>query len=229
MRTKRLTIALGTVYALAALAASQAATSTATAAPVPKLSVQTWQLDFSFDDPQKITVTSPGASESQTYWYMLFTVQNNTGKDVTFFPQFRLVTDSLQSINGGDEIPPAAYEAIFERHRSQYPFITEPFKITGPILQGEANARSSVVVFKQFDARADKFTIFVSGLSGDRERKPNPGFDRNRPERGDNVKFFVLRRTLAIEYGLPGDEQTRSSAKPVRKSRKWVFMDSLYR
>ena len=224
MRTRNLTIAMGMLYV-----ACHAAAPSADAAPTPKLAVQTWQLDFSFDDPKRIKVKLPGDDSATTYWYMLFTVENNTGEDVSFYPQFRLVTDNLQSINGGDSIPPAVYDAVFARHRAQYPFITEPYKITGPILQGEGNARSSVVVFKQFDESADEFTIFVSGLSGDRERKRNPGFDPAKPERGENIKYFVLRRTLAIKYALPGDEDTREAASPVRKKRSWVFMDSLSR
>jgi hypothetical protein len=190
-------------------------------APKPALAIKTWQLDFAFDDPQRITITPPGERTSTTYWYMLFTVTNNTGKDVKFLPTFRLLTNQLEKVDGGDGVTPYVYDEIFKRHRPQYPFITEPFRATGMLLQGRENARTSAVVFKSFNPQADKFTIYVSGLSGDVERQVNPAFDVGRPEKDDNRKYFLLRRTLAVEYDLPGDARSRSTVQPVRRSRRW--------
>ncbi|MFQ5463577.1 MAG: hypothetical protein ACE5E5_13255 [Phycisphaerae bacterium] len=195
----------------------------AEAAPKPKIAPATWQVDFAFDDPQRITLKAPGDLEPTTYWYLLFTVTNNTGRDVPFYPSFRLVTDALQVVEGGAGIAPHVYEAIFARHRLQAPYITEPFRITGTLLQGEENARMSVAVFRMFDANASKFTIYVSGLSGDVERVRNPDFDPTRAESDSNVRFFMLRRTLAIDYALPGDEEARFAATPMRRSRRWIM------
>jgi len=193
------------------------------AAPMPKIAPATWQLDFAFDDPQRITLSAPGDSEPTTYWYMLFSVTNNTGRDLQFYPSFRLVTDALQVVDGGADIAPHVYAAIFNRHRLQAPYIAEPSRITGALLQGEENARTSVAVFRMFDANASKFTIYVSGLSGDVERVRNPDFDPGRPESDTNVRFFMLRRTLAIDYALPGDAEARFAATPMRRSRRWVM------
>ncbi len=196
---------------------------TVPAAPMPKIASATWQLDFAFDDPQRITLKGPGDSEPATYWYVLFSVTNNTGRDLHYYPSFRLVTDALQVVEGGADIAPHVYGAIFDRHRSQSPYITEPSRITGALLQGEENARTSVAVFRMFDANASKFTIYVSGLSGDVERVSNPDFDLTRPESDANIRFFMLRRTLAIDYGLPGDAEARFKATPMRRSRRWVM------
>ncbi len=197
--------------------------STAVAAPEPALAAQTWAVDITFHDPQRIALRLPGDTHETTLWYMLFTVTNNTGKDVDFYPSFRIVTDTLRVVTGGDDISPSAYDTIFARHRKEYPFMATPAKITGPLLQGEQNARTSAVVFRMFDTKASAFTLFAGGLSGDVKRVANPSFDAGKPESSDNLRFFILRRTLAIEYKLPGDETTRIMATPVRKSRHWVM------
>jgi hypothetical protein len=182
-----------------------------------------WVLDIKFYDPQRITLTLPGDTRETTFWYMLFEVTNDTGEDVEFYPSFRLVTNTLKVVEGGAEVSPSVYDAIMARHKKEHPFITTPAKITGPLLQGEDNARTSVAVFRTFDRNASGFTIYASGLSGDIVRVHNPGFDDSKEESSTNPRFFILRRTLAITYDLPGDPETRAMAKPVRRSREWVM------
>lgn len=197
--------------------------SAVSAAPEPGLAARTWEVDITFYDPQRITLRLPGDSHDTTLWYVLFTVTNNTGKDIDFYPSSRIVTDTLRVVEGGADVSPAVYDAIFARYAKEYPFMASPAKITGPLLQGEENARTSAVVFRTFDKEASGFTLFFSGLSGDVRRVANPSFDAGQPESDDNPRFFVLRRTLAVEYELPGDEETSVLATPVRKSRRWVM------
>jgi hypothetical protein len=187
------------------------------AAPQADPVSRTWQLDFDFADPQRITLSG------ETYWYVVFRVTNRSGRDVEFYPSFRLVTETLQVVEGGDHVSPAVYEGIGAKHRKEFPFFAPPTKITGPLLQGEENARESAVVFRLFDSSAAKFTIFVSGLSGEMERIKNPAFDKTKPVSDENPQAFLLRRTLAIAYDLPGDPQTRSRSTPIRRSREWVM------
>jgi len=191
--------------------------------PTPSVSGAPWQLDFEFHDPQRITVRLPGDARETTYWYLLYQVTNNTGVDVQFYPSFRLVTDSLQVIDGGAEVSPRVYDAVAARHKGDYPFFSPPNKVSGLLLQGAENARSSAVVFRTFDESADSFTIHVSGLSGAIERIPNPVFNNQAPETEENPRFFILRKTLAITYEIPGDPGSRSRAVPVRRNREWVM------
>lgn len=193
------------------------------AAPEAEPSSTAWQLDFTFADPQRLTVQLPGATEPSVYWYVLFTVTNRTGRDVEFYPSFRLVTDTLTVVDGGSDVSPTVYEQIGERHKSEYPFLAPPWKVTGPLLQGEENSRSSVAVFSKIDTEASSFTLYVGGLSGDIRRTVNPAFDASKPESTSNTRFFVLRRTLAIEYALPGDEQSVLTVAPVRRNRFWTM------
>ena len=181
------------------------------------------RLDFEFHDPQRIILPLPGDTRVSTFWYLLYKVTNNTGSDVQFFPSFRLVTNTLAVLEGGAFISPSVYDAISARHKREYPFFTLPDKVTGLLLQGPENARSSAAIFLPFDLRAGSFTIYVSGLSDEVHRVSNPAFDTGREESQDNPRSFILRRTLAIAYDLPGDPMTRGFAKPIRRNRKWTL------
>jgi len=194
-----------------------------TAAPKADIATTAWQLDLEFFDPQRMTLRLPGDEHETTFWYVLYQVTNRTGKDVEFYPSFRIVTDTLQVVEGGADVSPAVYDAIKARHVRQFPFFAPPAKVTGLLLQGEENSRASAAVFRTFDEAASSFTLFISGLSGESERVRNPAFDVKRGESEENPRAFWLRRTLAVMYDLPGDPQTRASATPVRRSREWVM------
>ena len=182
-----------------------------------------WQVDVTFHDPRGISVQLPGDTAPTRYWYMVYEVTNNTGKDRPFYPSFRVVTDTLQVVEGDAHISPRVYDVIIARHQREFPFLAPPTKVTGPLLQGRANARASVVVFRDFDPQANRFTIFAGGFSGKVERRANPAFSASQKESSTNPRQFILRRTLAIQYDLPGDPQTRVRAKPIRRTRKWVM------
>ncbi len=192
-------------------------------APSAGSSAESWQLEFSFHDPQRLTLTLPGQSEPTSFWYVLYTVTNNTGRDVQFFPSFKLVTDTLNVVTAGDYVNPDVYDVIKARHKKEFPFFVPPTKITGLLLQGADNARTSVAVFRTFDPKADAFTIYASGLSGEITRMVNPAFEPGEDESEDNPRFFILRRTLAIHYALPGEPDTRHLVTPVRKNREWIL------
>lgn len=186
-------------------------------------SAQTWRLDVEFHDLQRLDVRLPGDAEESTYWYLLYRVTNRTGADVDFYPSVRLVTDTLQVVEAGADVHPQVYDLIAERHRQEYPFLAPPAKVTGRLLQGVENSRATVAVFRRFDPEAAGFTVFATGFSGELHRVPNPAFDADKPESEENVRAFLLRRTLAIVYDLPGDRATRQYAKPVRRTREWVM------
>jgi len=193
------------------------------AAPDVDLIARTWQLDFEFLDPQRITLTVPGESRPITYWYMLYQVTNRTGQDVEYYPSFRLVTDTLDVTVGGDHISPMVYDAIAARHQAEFPFFVPASKVIGPLLQGEENARVSAAVFRAFDTEASAFAVYVSGLSGDVERLSNPAIGTGAKPADETPEAFILRRTLAIHYDLPGDPHTQSQAVPARRHREWVM------
>ncbi len=92
-----------------------------------------------------------------------------------------------------------------------------------------------MAVFREMDVRVSRFTIYVSGLSGERMTKRNPLYVAARAGSGkkaaagtgdageENPKYFVLRKTLALPYTLPGDARTRRSATPALGRMTWVM------
>lgn len=193
------------------------------AAPEPSLAPKSWELDFEFLDLQRISVVLPGDEKPTTCWYMLYTVTNNTSQDVAFYPSFVLVTDSYDTIEGGDGISPTVYDAVRKRYAKLYPFFVTPIKVVGKLLQGEDNAKTSAVVFRQFDASVDRFWIYVGGLSGEVVRVKNPAYSPDKGESSSNQRSYTLRKTLQIEYAMPGDEVTHETVKPARVGYNWVM------
>jgi len=73
-----------------------------------------WVLDFKFKSPRLLKVNIPGRGE-RVVWYLWYQVFNNSGQQVSFIPDFELVTqDSKPVMTYPDEILPAAQEAIAE-------------------------------------------------------------------------------------------------------------------
>ena len=205
---------------LVAVCAASAATPASAQEVIPG-AAGAWQLDIEFHDPQRVTLRLPGTAQGTTYWYVLYRVTNNTGKDVQFMPSAQLVTDTLDVVTAGDNTHPSVYKKIAALHKKEYPFFARPTNVSGLLLQGEENARTSALVFRTFDVEADSFSIHFSGLSGLIDRIANPAFDTNKPESDENPRSFMLRLTLALDYALPGDDTTRRSALPIRKNRHW--------
>lgn len=181
------------------------------------------ELTFRYHAPQRVSVYLPGQAKPAVYWYMLFKVENNTDSEVDFYPEFDLVTDTLRVIRSEADVSPEAYQAI--RKRTGNPLLIPPEQVTGRLLRGRDRARHSVAIFRDFDPKARAFTIYVSGLSQDKQRRRNPSFDSDKPEDETNMRYFILRETLAIPYRLPGSEATRSSAVPerVKGGQKWLM------
>ena len=56
-----------------------------------------WVLDFKFKSPRLIKVNIPGLGE-RVVWYLWYQVYNNTGQQVTFIPDFELVTHDNKQV-----------------------------------------------------------------------------------------------------------------------------------
>jgi len=206
------------------------------AEPKPALVPASWQLEFRFEDPQRLVITLPGEKEPRVYWYMLYKVVNNSGRDVQFMPQFEIVTEDLRVIKALPSVDPAVFRAIKAIHGKTRPLLLEPLEVMGRLLQGEDNAKESVAVWPDFSGRVSRFTVYVGGLSGESVEIPNPNYRPGQPEYvvrttadGRRVKVavnprkFVLYKTLAIPYTLPGDARAKVVTKPVRGRWYWVM------
>ncbi len=230
---QKLVLLIATVALIATLGAS---------APTANRSVpaaDAWQLDFEFAPPQRLEITLPGHSQPRRYWYMLYKVINNSGRDRLFLPAFELVyqrSDGMGRIQADMGINPAVFAAIKKQHQRAYRFLKEPVLAMGRLLQGRDNAKTTVAIWPAFDEQADRFSIYVAGLSGQTRLVANPNYNRSQPELQEqalpdgtkismtvNPRFFTLRKVLKIDYELPGDPVSRRSIRPVEAKRTWVM------
>lgn len=214
------------------------------AEPAPSPIPTAWELTLQPATPSRIQV------DGRTYWYLLYTVINNTGQDVDFHPEIVRVNEIESELTAeqaaakpdqapGVTIDPAivgvptrVYQAIAGQHARTHPFLVTPVKAISRLLQGKDNAVTSIAVFPDLSPRVSKFTIYFGGLSGEKIAKANPVYSSRQPAAdagksatGDeaNPKLFVLRKTLAMPYTVPGDANTRRTAAPVLGRMTWVM------
>ena len=221
------------------LSVALAAIGSVSAAPQPAQVPQSWELRFEYLTPQRISVRLPGDAQPRTYWYLLYTVtnENQDHPEVQFLPVFTLMTDTMKVYRAEIGVHPAVYDAIKHRHRKTHPFLTEPVRVIGRMRHGEDNARDSVAIWPDFDPKASSFTLYVGGLSGETERVRNQRFDPAKPEvvaetmpdgttleKVVNPKYFTVRKTLALDFELPGNETTRNRAQAkLTRPHRWTM------
>lgn len=203
-------------------------------APAPQ--PVTWEFDFAFLDPQRIEVQLPGQAETTTYWYVVYTVTNNTGRTRDFLPRFQIVTEDLSVYDTDMGISPLVFDAIRARHQLTHKYLVSPTEAIGPLRTGPDYARESVAVWRQIDLTQNSFCIYVAGLSGEVRFIPNPAYDPDAPETVSvigpagfahdiavNPKHFTLRKTLEIRYTLPGSPAARPASVPERGVIRWIM------
>ncbi|HKQ48851.1 MAG TPA: hypothetical protein VJZ71_12340 [Phycisphaerae bacterium] len=218
--------------------------ATLRAEPAPSPIPTAWELTLQPATPTRIQV------DGRTYWYLLYTVINNTGQDVDFHPEIVRVNEieseltAEQAAARPDQapnvsvdpaivgVPTRVYQAIADRYARTHPFLVTPVKAISRLLQGKDNAITSVAVFPDLSPRVSKFTIYFGGLSGEKIAKANPVYSSRQPaadagkaasDDESNPKLFVLRKTLAMPYTVPGDANTRRTAAPVLGRMTWVM------
>src|SRR5436190_997985 len=61
--------------------------------PKPSLYPKTWELSFEHGKPTRVVVQAKPTDVPRAYWYMIYTVTNNTDQEQLFMPSFELVTE----------------------------------------------------------------------------------------------------------------------------------------
>jgi hypothetical protein len=240
---KRLMIALSG----AALISVTLVIAAARATPEPSLTPENWELKLEPAPPMRIQAGS--GSAQGVYWYMLYKVTNHTGEDREFHPEVVRVNETASEVPADQAaskpaeaakitvdpsivgVPSAVFKAIKKLHAKTHPFLVQPYDAISTLRQGDDNAITSVIVFRDLDPRVSKFTIYFGGLSGEMKALPNPAYNpkldaksrRSDGENDANPKHFFLRKTLAMPYTLPGDPNTRRHATPSLGRMKWVM------
>ncbi|MBN2584568.1 MAG: hypothetical protein JXL80_16010, partial [Planctomycetes bacterium] len=108
---RSLTVALAAVLAVAALAVAAIETEEVS---LDSIKGEPWDLDFTFRMPQRIVLKGENG-ESEAYWYILYTVTNNTGQARDFVPQAMLFTNNGKVAR--DMLQPEVQEVVKQQYR----------------------------------------------------------------------------------------------------------------
>lgn len=203
--------ALSLLLCLAALpTAVLLAPTPAIAAPEPEPVPRRWQLQIVPGDLRMASVDIPGEG-ARAFFYLTYTVTNNTGEDRNFAPSFELATDRGEIIRSGRDVPRYASEAI--RASLKNDLIRDEIAVQGLLLQGEENAREGFVVWPANDLKADEYTIFAAGFSGETKTLQRP----------DNGEKVVLRKCLMLRHDAPGQLDPSTGQALHRTSTRWIL------
>jgi len=204
--------------------------------PRPSPTPVSWQLEFKYVPPRRIAVKVAGSQRPRIYWYMLYTVVNNSGATRYFYPTFELVTDDLRVIPTDTGISPIVFDAIRERHKLAFKYLVPPSRAIGALRVGDDYARESVAIWRADDIDTETFTIYVSGLSGEARIMRNPAYKPGVPETrmvrsalgiersvSVNPRYFTLRKTLELRYVLPASQRYRDYIEPRLLRSRWIM------
>jgi hypothetical protein len=156
-----------------------------------------WVLDFAFKPLRIKTVDIPGKGRRQVH-YLYFKVANRTGKPRVFVPQFVMVNEEGKRFE--DAVIPEAVPLIQAREDATIP-VLGAVNIMGVIPSSTKpdvdDAVFGVAVWDNWDFKADRFSIYVRGLSDGYKETPSPS----------GGKPTVRYKTLRIDFIRRGDER----------------------
>ncbi len=178
------------------------------AAPQPSIVPNSRELNFRHGPLERLTMNIKG--KQQSFWYMRYTVINNSGRDVLFTPDFQLLTDTGEAISAFKDVPNEVFDKI--KSMSNNTMLESPTNILGKLLQGEDNAKDGVIIFAAPSADAHEYDVYVSGLSGETAEVKNPITGQS----------AIVQKTLVLQYNVPG-EAIGIQPQPQLTATKWVM------
>jgi len=166
-------------------------------------------LDFKFKDPRLIKVDIPGRGQ-KICWYLRYQVTNHTGEPRYFIPEFELVTTDRNTVHY-DQILPKVQRAVVQledptatdpddpetgylKIRNSVTIARDPIPVSRP---NAPKAITGVAIWDDVDQDANRYSIFISGLS-------NGWVLTDDPQAAD--KPVVRRKTLQINFKRLGDK-----------------------
>jgi len=170
------------------------------AALVPRDREGIWVLDFAFKPLRIKTVDIPGKGRRQVH-YLYYKVSNRTGKPRVFIPEFTMVNEMGQKFEENNI--PQAIPLIQAREDASIPLLGA-INIMGTVPPSTKpdvdDAVFGVATWDKWDPKADRFSIYVRGLSDGYKDVPAPSGGK------PTVKY----KTLRIDFIRRGDERNLS-------------------
>ena len=178
--------------------------------PKPKPFPASWELKFKHSRPKRIVIETPGRKDPVAYWYMPYTVTNTTGQERMFLPSFLLVTNDGKVVKSDQNLPPKVFDKIKEREANR--FMEPAWKVAGLLRQGPDQAKDGVAIWPEPSPEMGKFSIFVSGLSGETARVKDA-----------QGKEQILFKTLQLNYIIRGDDVYPGEDAVNENPSEWVM------
>jgi len=174
-----------------------------------------WVLNFAYKPVRIRTLDLPGKGRRQIH-YLYYKVVNRTGKPRMFVPQFIMVNEKGQKFE--DNVVPEVIPLIKAREDASIP-VRGAVDIIGTIPPSTKpdvdDAVVGVAVWDNWDPKADRFSIYVRGLSdGYKEVPPQSG--------GKPVAKY---KTLRIDFIRRGDQfnLNEREIQPGTPPYAWVY------
>ena len=178
--------------------------------PQPSVVPRAWQLDFEIDKPQPVSVRDVN-DQLRWYWYVTYTVQNNTPQERLFIPEIAVATDEGDIITAGQNVPANVFAAVKKRHGN--PLLLSPIQIVGRLLLGADFAKQGVAIWPAFDHPVDAVDLFFAGLSGETQAIEHPL----------TKEQVVMRKVLMVKFATPGDHTHAQRQAVIARGEEWVM------
>src|SRR5687767_5862390 len=118
-------------FALACLATVPAAAKNY---PVPSEYPVAWELKFKHSAPNRIVVNVPGTEGPQAFWYVTYSVTNESDEEQTFLPRFEMVTEDGKRHRSDRNVPAVVFKRIKAKEGNK--FLEPNTKVSGPLRLG---------------------------------------------------------------------------------------------
>jgi hypothetical protein len=178
--------------------------------PKPSPYPKSWELAFEHSIPKRVVVQTAASNVPQAFWYMTYTVTNNTDKEQLFLPALELLTEDGRIIRNDFKIPRSVFEAIKKREGDR--FLQPAALVGGELRLGPDQAKDGVAIWPEPAPEMGRFSIFVSGLSGE-----------TASVKGPDGKDVVLRKTLQLNYLIRGDDVYPGEDEVNENPSEWVM------
>jgi len=171
-------------------------TPAALAAPEPAPLPKRWQLEVKCS-PVRLAMVKTADGQDRPYFFMTYTVTNNSPADLLFAPLFDLATDAGDVVRSGRDVSFGVTREIMARLNN--PVLEDQIGIVGTLLRGEENAKEGLVIWAAPTLQLAELTVYAAGFSGETATVKTVN-----PETGKDEQK-VLRKTLAMKYRMPGN------------------------
>lgn len=189
---------------LVAFASALALAGLARAFPEPSPYPIKWELKLETHTPKRTVI------DGAAYWYVTYTVTNNTKEERTYLPIYEVLTPDGKVTRTDHLIPLNVVTAI--KKREGIKFLEQANQIAGEIRLGEDQTRDGVAIWPEASIEDRSFTVFASGFSGETAKIPGP-----------DGKDITLWKTLKLDYSVAGDPKFRDINEVREVGHKYVM------